>query len=309
MIFNIQNCSIHDGSGLRTLVFFKGCPLHCLWCANPESQSCQPDIMELPSRCIGCGACEEVCPESAIAGASGEFRINRDLCKLCFKCTNRCYAESKRVIGREYSVEELFARIAKDRPFYSMYGGGVTFSGGEPLTQPEFLAKIAKRCHGSGIHVTVESCGYAIYDQFKAALPYIGDMFLDIKHIDTDVHKTLTGKGNELILDNIKRISDYGIPITVRTPVIPGYNDSPQNIIGIAEFISALPSVKEYELLPYHNFGESKYKSLGMPYVIKGVLSPLDSNMRDLVKQANQILQHCGKECFYIKDNNKEIVK
>lgn len=308
MIFNIQKCSIHDGNGLRTLVFFKGCPMECLWCANPESQSYKSEIMESQTRCIGCGACQEVCPESAITFGSDGFRIDRSLCKRCFKCTERCYAESKSVVGKDYSVEELFAEIEKDRFFYSMYGGGVTFSGGEPLTHPTFLAEIAKKCHESGINVVVESCGYGIYDEFKKALPYIDNMFLDIKHIDSNIHKSLTGKGNELIFDNIRRIAEFGIPITTRTPVVPGYNDSPENIIGISEFISTVPGITEYELLAYHNLGESKYKSLGREYALEDVSPPSDEKMRRLVKYSNRILQHYGKRCFFVKDNKKEII-
>lgn len=309
MIFNIQKCSIHDGSGLRTLVFFKGCPLHCWWCANPESQSYQQDIMELPARCIGCGACEKVCPEKAITSYSGQWKINRELCKHCFACTNRCYAESKRVVGKDYTVAELFAEIDKDRRFYSLYGGGVTFSGGEPLTHPKFLTEITKACRQNKINVAVESCGYGNYQQFKTALPYIDHMFIDIKHINSGIHKELTGKGNELILDNVSRIADSGIPITIRTPVIPGYNDSAENITGIAKFISTHPGVEEYELLPYHNLGEFKYEALGIPYLLKEVLSPSDTAVEHLVRQGNRILEPYGKECFYTKNNRREIIK
>lgn len=160
MIFNIQKCSIHDGDGLRTLVFFKGCPLRCMWCANPESQSYQKEILESPVRCIGCGVCRSVCPEGAIRD---DGTIDRDLCTGCFKCIDVCYAESKRIAGREYTVEELYHEIQKDKSFYSRYGGGVTFSGGEPLTHGAYLARIAKKCRDHKIHVMVESCGYARY--------------------------------------------------------------------------------------------------------------------------------------------------
>lgn len=308
MIFNIQKCSIHDGDGIRTLVFLKGCPMECLWCANPESQSYKAEIMESQALCIECGVCQQVCPESAIPSSSNGYKIDRSLCTDCFKCTEHCYAESKVIVGKDYSIEELFDEIEKDRPFYSMSGGGVTFSGGEPLTHPVFLREITKKCHENGINVVVESCGYGIYDEFKEALPYIDSMFLDIKHIDSNIHKDLTGKGNELIFENIKRIAEYGIPITARTPIVPGYNDSPENIIGISEFISTIPGITEYELLAYHNLGESKYNSLGRPYDLKGVQSPSDEEMRDLVKCANQILQDYNKKCFYVKDNEKEMI-
>ena len=306
MIFNIQKCSIHDGNGLRALVFFKGCPLSCLWCSNPESQSYQPDIMELPARCIGCEACLAACPASAI---SNDYRIDRNLCTGCFKCADCCYADSKRVAGKEYSITELYDEIEKDRSFFSVYGGGVTFSGGEPLTHARYLKDIAKRCHDNGINVVVESCGCGAFEEFREALPFIDAFFLDIKHIDPRVHKTLTGADNALILKNIRRISEYGLPITIRTPIIPGYTDQEENIQGVAEFMADLPTVKDYELLAYHNFGESKYAALGRPYDLKNVQSPSDEDMRRLVKCANQILGPKGRECFYSKDNKREVIQ
>ncbi len=308
MIFNIQKCSIHDGEGLRTLVFFKGCPMECLWCANPESHSYEAEVMEFPSRCIGCGMCKEACPESAISSAEDGYKIDRSKCTNSYKCAESCYAEAKVLVGKNYSIEELFQEIEKDRAFYSIYGGGVTFSGGEPLTQAKYLTEIAKKCKENGINVVVESCGYGVYDEFKKALPYIDKMFLDIKHIDSNTHKSLTGKGNELILENIKRISDFGIAITARTPIIPGYNDSVDNIIGISEFIATIPGIKDYELLAYHNFGGSKYKSLGRNYALDHVLPPSDDEMRSLVKSSNQILQKYDKECFCTIENKKEMI-
>lgn len=306
MIFNIQKCSIHDGDGLRTLVFFKGCPLKCPWCSNPESQGYELEIMESPVRCIGCGACKAVCPEAAI---SDDNRIDRNRCTRCFKCTEVCYAESKRIAGREYSPEELFSQIEKDHRFYLKFGGGVTFSGGEPLSQAGKLTEIARKCQANGINVVVESCGYGEYQEFQKALPFIDSMFLDLKQIDSKKHKELTGVDNQVILENIRRIAEFGIPITIRTPIVPGYTDSQENIRGIAEFISTLPTVKEYELLQYHNFGEPKYKALGRPYALNGVIPPTEQEMNDLVLCANQILQGFQKECYWTKNNEKEVIK
>ena len=306
VIFNIQKCSIHDGSGLRTLVFFKGCPLRCKWCANPESQDYAAEIMESPVRCIGCGACSEVCPQSASAD---DFTIDRTLCINCGKCVEVCYAESKKIAGKNYTIDELYEEIEKDKPFYSLFGGGVTFSGGEPLTHSEYLRDIAEKCHEKGIDVMVESCGHGQFEKFKMALPYIDSMFMDIKHIDSDIHREMTGDGNELILANIKKISEYGVPITIRTPVIPGFTDSEENIIGIAEFVGGLPSVKEYELLAYHNFGQPKYKALGRSYLLEDVEPPSDERMRELVKVGGSVLAKYGKQCCWTKNNNKEVVK
>ena len=307
MIFNIQKCSIHDGLGLRTLVFLKGCPLRCLWCANPESQSYQQEIMEFPRKCIHCGACQRVC-QSAISVKDGEFIIDRERCTKCFKCTEVCYAESKEVVGEEMDMDTLFKELNKDRRFYQRSGGGVTFSGGEPLTHPDFLAEIAGKCKRNRINTTIETCGYGNYDEFKKALPFIDSMFIDLKHMDSDVHKRLTGVGNEKILSNTRTISTHGIPITIRTPVVPGCNDSIDNIEAIAAFISELPNVQEYELLSYHNLGSSKYQSLGIPYALEDVKPPAEEDMMELVRRANLILAPHGKQCFYMIKNKKEIV-
>lgn len=307
MIFNIQKCSIHDGNGLRTLVFLKGCPLHCLWCANPESQSYQEEIMEVPRKCIHCGACQQVCPESAISLIDNEFIIDRNLCKKCLQCVDVCYAQSKEPAGREMDADAVFKEIYKDHLYYELYGGGVTFSGGEPLTQPELLTEIAKKCRCFKINTAIETCGYGDYEKFKKALPYIDNIFFDLKHIDSDVHRQLTGEGNEVIRYNLESISRHNIPITVRTPVVPGYNDDPANITGIASWIKDIPNVQEYELLPYHNLGSGKYASLGRPYALSDVMPPEDAQIIQLVKLSNQILQPFGKQCFYTKKNKKEI--
>lgn len=301
MIFNIQKCSIHDGEGLRTLVFFKGCPLRCPWCSNPESQSFLTEIMESPAKCIGCKMCSEKCIQNAIDSTG---HINRDICtENCTKCADICYAEAKKTIGEEYRVDILLKEIKKDIPFYNIYGGGVTFSGGEPLMQGEYLAEIAKACRKSKINVAVESCGYGRYESFRSALPYIDSMFIDIKIFDSEKHKQVTGLGNEKILSNIKKISEHGIPITIRTPIIPGYTDSKENIVRIAEFIKEIPSVKEYELLIYHNLGSAKYAGLGRKYELKDIVPPTDEEMRKLTEAANAVFEEEGKECYYMKDN------
>lgn len=309
MIFNIQKCSIHDGHGLRTLVFFKGCPLRCKWCANPESQAYGPEIMETPSKCIGCMACTKVCPQGAITLQEKGPLIDRDKCINCFKCTDRCYAAAKEPIGEDYDIEELYRLIDRDREFYKINGGGVTFSGGEPLTHPKYLTKIAKLCHERGIDVNMESCGVGNYEEFKHALPYISHMFFDIKHINSQIHQEITGSGNELILENLKKIAKHDIKITIRTPIIPGLNDTVDNLAGIAEFLRGIPEIKEYELLAYHQFGAGKYAALGRDYSLAEVEPPSDEKMRELVQCVNDVFDGSDKICFYTKDNTKEIVK
>ena len=303
MIFNVQRCSNHDGYGLRTTVFMKGCPLSCKWCANPESQSFRKEIMEAKNRCVGCMVCRDECPAGAIRlDGEGYPRIDRTACQKCFHCTEICYAGSKYIVGREPSVDDLFREIEKDRVFFTKSGGGVTFSGGEPLAQPELLHDIAKRCHEGGIHVMLESCGHANYEMFAPALPYIDAMYFDVKHIDPEIHRQLTGADNRLILENLHKIAAFGVPIIVRTPVIPGYNDSDENIMGIAEMIRSIGRVESYELLAYHKLGESKYHALGRTYpVAEGTEPPRLERMRELVAKANSVLAGSGKICFYVE--------
>ena len=309
MIFNVQKCSIHDGHGLRTLVFFKGCPLKCQWCSNPESQAYGPEVMESQSKCIGCGACIKVCPRSAIALHADGPRIDRDLCTNCLKCADRCYAASKYPVGKDYEIEELYRQIDRDRDFYNIKGGGVTFSGGEPLTHPQYLTEIVRVCKERGIDVAVESCGMGNYSDFKHALPYITSMFLDIKHIDSEQHKALTGAGNELILHNIERIAQSGVVVTIRTPIIPGLNDSIENLVGIAQYLRSIPEIREYELLAYHQLGANKYDALGRCYELEGFEPPSHEKMRELVKCVNDVFKGTDKICFYTKDNSREIVR
>lgn len=306
MLFDIQRCSIHDGFGLRTLVFFKGCPLRCLWCANPESQSYKEEIMETPIKCIGCEKCTNVCPEKGINLTEDGYKTTREKCIHCYQCIDFCFSGARSLTGKDYDIEELYKEINKDRLFYSMYGGGVTFSGGEPLTQPEYLTQIAKRCSDSGINVAIETCGCGDYNKFREALPFIDYVFFDVKHIDSEKHRELTGMGNEMILENLKHIADYGIPITVRTPIVPGYTDSIENVVGIANFIKDLPSVEEYELLKYHELGEPKYRALGREYQLKDVKPPTEDEMKVLIKAANELFVGTNKKCFVVINNEKE---
>ena len=264
--------------------------------------------MEFPKKCIGCGACVKACSRHLIHPDGNALRIDRSRCSVCFQCTDVCYAEAKKTVGTEMTADEIFREVKKDRFFYQVKGGGVTFSGGEPLTQPDLLYETAKKCKQNRINTAMETCGYGRFEDFEKVLDYIDSMFIDIKHMDSKIHKELTGVGNERILDNIRRIALHGVPIIIRTPVIPGYNDSPENIQAIADFIKDIPNIQEYELLPYHNLGESKYASLGIPYHLEDVKPPTDEAITALVRLANQILQPYGKSCFYTKKNKKEIV-
>lgn len=303
MIFNIQRCSIHDGEGLRTLIFFKGCPLRCPWCSNPESQARMQEVMEAPARCIGCGCCKEVCQYDAIGD---DLLINRNKCQGCFACTDVCNTEAKKLVGKMYSLDALYDEIDKDRPYYIRSNGGVTFSGGEPLDQGESLVEIVKRCYEKNIDVAIETCGDVEYQKFHNVLPYVSSMFFDIKILDENRHKAITGRGNSRILSNLNRISENGIPLTIRTPVVPGYTDDEENILKITEYIKSIPNVQNYELLKYHRFGEQKYEALGRRYSLKDVNPPTDDKMNLLAGKANISLKGSGIRCFWVNENRKE---
>ena len=300
VIFNIQKCSIHDGPGLRTLVFFKGCPLRCKWCANPESQSFEPQIMNMYSRCVSCYMCIDACDKGCIKKSeSGRYEIDYAKCDGCGKCSDVCFAEARTLMGKQMTAQELLAEIKKDQGFYTRSGGGVTFSGGEPLMQPEFLEEIARLCKENGIKTAIESCGCGDFEKFSKAMPYIDFMYFDLKHMDSSEHKRLTGAGNEMIIENLKKINELGTTqITIRTPVIPNCNDSEKNICETAELIKNLKMVKAYELLAYHNLGENKYDSLGRTYELHGTQKPSEEFMNNLVEKANAVLDNKIK-CFY----------
>jgi pyruvate formate lyase activating enzyme len=282
-IFNIQKCSIHDGDGLRTTVFFKGCPLKCIWCANPESQDFKPEIASFYSRCIGCGKCIAVCPEKCIVPNAGRYEIDYEKCDKCEMCVDNCYAESKRVIGSIVSADYVLDEVLKDKRFYEHSNGGVTFSGGEPLMQPFFLLELARKCKNNSIKLVLETCGYGDCIKFMPALEYMDMIYFDLKHANENIHRKLTGESNRVILDNLYRIDKLGIKMIIRIPIIPGYNDDTDNLSEISHIVSKLNSVREVELLAYHNLGESKYDSLGRKYDLKGLNAPDESLMMKYV--------------------------
>ncbi len=270
-IFNIQKCSIHDGPGLRTLVFLKGCPLKCLWCANPESQRYDRELSDSPSKCIACGACLEKCPNRCLSLHTGGHDVDFALCNHCGDCTEVCYAKSLQMVGEDKTADELLDVILRDKRYYARSGGGVTFSGGEPLTQPEFLLEIGEKCRRAGIHVTIETCGCGSYAEFAPALEYVDLVFFDLKAADPERHRELTGASNAGLLKNLEAMDKLGKEIIIRIPLIPGCTDDEDNLIALAEIIKPLASVKQVELMPYHALGESKYAMLGRTYELKGV--------------------------------------
>lgn len=289
MLFDIRRYSIHDGPGIRTTVFFKGCPLHCAWCHNPESQSGRPELMLHPARCIGCGACAGVCPNGAIHSVAGRWLTERTQCTACGRCAEACYAEARQVVGRAYTVDEALAAIERDRAFYAQSGGGVTFSGGEPLAQPDFLLELLRACQSAGLHTALDTCGFAAWEQFERVLPYVDLVLYDLKLMDEDRHRQYTGVSNRRILANLQRLCASGKPVWLRMPLIPGVNDDAANLTAAAAFAAALPGRPSLNLLPYHNAAEAKYAGLGLPYRLPGVASPDDQAMQAAAAYFTQV--------------------
>ena len=251
IIFDLVRNSYVDGPGIRTTVFFKGCNLRCAWCHNPESQSPGPQLLFYPDKCTGCGKCREKCPNSLQS------------CSLCGKCALHCPNDARELCGREAAPEEVFRELLRDKAYYDASGGGVTFSGGECMLQIEALEALLKLCREAGLHTAVDTAGHVPFEYFERILPYT-DLFLyDIKVMDEAVHRQYTGVGNARILDNLKWLLNLGHPLWIRIPVIPGVNDSPEEMERIRDFLAASPAPEKVELLPYHAMGEHKYAALG----------------------------------------------
>ena len=273
-VFNIQRYSIHDGAGIRTLVFLKGCPLRCLWCSNPESQKSIPELGFIEARCVGsevCGApCVSVCSLEAIGlNVQNKPEIDRERCDACGKCAEACTQDALKVVGFDMAVDEVLAEVEKDRAFYRRSGGGLTIGGGEPLMQYRFTAELLEAAQEEYLHTAIETCGHAPWDLFEAVLKHVDLLQLDLKHMDPERHRELTGQSNELILDNLKKVLSVKTPqdVIIRIPVIPGCNDSIEDITETARFVSDL-GFKQIELIPYHRLGVSKYTQYGMAYLL-----------------------------------------
>ncbi len=270
-VFNIQRFSIHDGPGIRTTVFMKGCSLHCFWCHNPEGIAPRPEIQVFPERCIACGACLTACPHGVHAEEGGQRVFRRERCRGCGACAETCYAGALVLTGRRMTVDEVIDQVLRDRPFYDTSGGGVTLSGGEPLVQRDFARAILERCRAEGLATALETAGNCRWEDLTAVLEFTDLVLMDIKLMDPARHRQATGVSNERILANARRLVQAGQPVIFRVPVVPTVNDSVDDIAAIADFVSSLAAENpgtppSLELLSFHRMAGSKYQSLGLSY-------------------------------------------
>ncbi len=289
-IVDIKRFAIHDGPGIRTTVFLKGCPLHCLWCHNPESIGPKPEIGLIEGKCKKCGSCIDVCPENALSLDNGSIQLDRERCTSCGECVKSCYHGALEYYGKNMTQEEVAVAALEDEIFYKTSGGGVTVSGGEPLLQADFCRCLFERLKGAGIHCAIDTCGFVHWDAIAKVLQ-MTDLFLfDLKHIDSEKHKKATGVPNELILGNLRCLSETDKPIEIRMPVIPTINDSDRDIIDAGKFLSELNNIAAVRLLPYHALARSKYKAIGR----KDTMPEVDSPTMEKMEHIAGLLKQCG---------------
>lgn len=289
-IVNLKRFAVHDGDGLRTTLFVKGCPLHCKWCHNPESIAAESELGYYAHKCIGCGRCVEVCPVGAHAVTNGVHTFDRAACRACGKCASVCLAEALLFYGERVTPNEILPKLLADADFYKNSGGGVTISGGEPLLQAAFCAEVLRLLQEKGIHTAVDTCLFGTRAQLEALLPYTDIFLVDVKAFDAEVHKALTGQPNEIILENIRYLDRLCKPMEIRIPYVPNQNAG--EIEKIAEFLAPLHACKGVRVLPYHNLSSRKYDSIDMPYTLSAEDAPLPTG--EEIEHAKDILRAKG---------------
>jgi pyruvate formate lyase activating enzyme len=289
-IFAIKRYALHDGPDLRVTVFLKGCPLSCRWCHNPEGLQAAPTMLTVPGKCVGCGECVTACPRGALFPGSGGMVRDQQACTVCGLCAQICPALAHECLGVKRSVEEVMAEIRKEIPFFAGGSGGVTFSGGEPLAQPDFLEALLLACGDLDLHRAVDTSGFASPATISRMARHTDLFLFDIKHMDPVAHRHATGVDNALILSNLRLLASNGARIGLRLPLIPGINDDRENIRATGLFAASLPGIRDIDVLPYHASARSKYAKLGLPYPGDDISS---SEAKDAERAAN-ILQECG---------------
>jgi pyruvate formate lyase activating enzyme len=274
LVFNLQRYSIHDGPGIRTTVFLKGCPLGCAWCHNPEGMSPRPEIVGVESRCAGCGECRRACPFGVSLSGEGALPARHEQCQLCGACVEACPTGARQMIGRTMTVPEVLQEILRDRIFYESSGGGVTFSGGEPLLQPHFLCALLEACRAHGLHTVLDTTGFGCTEHLLAAAALSDLVLYDLKAFDETQHRALTGVSNRGIRENLQALDRAHRNVWIRLPVVPGFNDDLAELKRIADFVAGLRSVTLVNLLPFHRTALHKWKRLGLAHSLEGVSAP-----------------------------------
>lgn len=279
-IFEIKHFAVHDGKGIRTTVFLKGCPLHCLWCHNPESQSPSEQFGYLPHKCVNCGSCVSVCPTGAQKiDESHKHIYDRSLCNMCGLCVSVCPRKALSKYGKMVSVDEILPELLQDRDFYETSDGGVTLSGGEPLLQIDFCEELLKKLKDENINTSVDTCGFASWESIKRIIPFTDTFLYDIKHMNSSKHYKYTGQHNELIIKNLKKLNENNKKIEIRIPLIPNYNDDETNLREIGNLLKDMRMIDRVKVLPYHEFARTKYASIGIKDTMPQVRIPTEEDL------------------------------